>query len=133
MPRAPVVYKTGKARGGCCFNRDPAVCKTRLAFVKKQCKERNIYTSGDKESKAASKGRRTLWRSSMSFVTVPGLPEVSEPTRPSSDAENHTMPHRDTVASVAYWRLSTWPTKIPASHTGKRVEGKHANKNMNIG
>lgn len=43
----------------------------------------------------------------MSFVTVPGLGEVSESTPFCSEAENHTMPHRETVASVAYCRLST--------------------------
>lgn len=44
----------------------------------------------------------------MSLVTVPGLGEEPEPIPlPSSDAENHTIPHRDTVASVAYCRLST--------------------------
>ena len=45
----------------------------------------------------------------MSLVTVPGLVAESEPIPPppSSDAENHTIPHRDTVAKVAYCRLST--------------------------
>lgn len=61
-----------------------------------------------------SSKRPTLWRRSISLVTVPGLGEVSESTPPSSDAENHTMPHRDTVASVAYCRLSTCP------HTNKK-------------
>lgn len=49
----------------------------------------------------------TLWRKSMSLVTVPGLGEVSESTPFCSEAENHTMPHRETVARVAYCRLST--------------------------
>lgn len=43
----------------------------------------------------------------MSFVTVPGLADLPEPAPPTSAAENQTMPHRDTVARVAYCRLST--------------------------
>ena len=33
---APQAYKNGKARGGCCFIRDPTVGKTGLEFMKKQ-------------------------------------------------------------------------------------------------
>lgn len=71
----------------------------------------------------------------MSLVTVPGLGEESEPIPASSDAENHTIPHRDTVAKVAYCRLSTCSSRgtIESSqvvHTGLEYRAKVAHHRL---